>query len=196
MNSLLSQTPVTDCILLLSSPLNNSNCEACNWGGFINNCCSVVFDDYLDALGRQANQTGQIFLNSTEQNKCLNSMKTRDPSISDCGIELTSGAGGCSDYAVTDVDTKLGNRLKIFGEGCKLLNSDGTSSQACCDCLRGWEEIVAASDSGRESTKLEADVCRFAALVTLTSNKIDDTTWIDAVYGCLGGHALSKGVVD
>jgi len=124
-------------------------------------------------------------------------MKTRDPSISYCGIEkLTSGAGGCSDYAVTDVDTKLGNRLKIFGEGCKLLNSDGTSSQACCDCLRGWEEIVAASDSGRESTKLEADVCRFAALVTLTSNKIDDTKWIDAVYGCLGGHVLSKGVVD
>lgn len=143
-NSVLSQTPVTDCILQLSSPLNNSNCEASNWGGFINNCCSVVFDDYLDALGRWANQTGQIFLNSTEQNKCLNSMKIRDPSISDCGIEkLTSGAGGCSDYAV-----KLGNRLKNFGEGCKLLNSDGTSSQACSDCSRGWEEIVAASDSG------------------------------------------------
>lgn len=143
-NSVLSQTPVTDCILQLSSPLNNSNCEASNWGGLINNCCSVVFDDYLDALGRWANQTGQIFLNSTEQNKCLNSMKIRDPSISDCGIEkLTSGAGGCSDYAV-----KLGNRLKSFGEGCKLLNSDGTSSQACSDCLRGWEEIVAASDSG------------------------------------------------
>lgn len=50
-NSVLSQTPVTDCILQLSSPLNSSNCEAGNWGGFINNCCSVVFDDYLDALG-------------------------------------------------------------------------------------------------------------------------------------------------
>ena len=46
-----------------------------------------------------------------------------------------------------------------------------------------------------ESTKLEADVCRFVALVTLTSNKIDDTKWIDAVYGCLG-HVLSKGGVD
>nr|POE84420.1 hypothetical protein CFP56_41727 [Quercus suber] len=78
-------------------------------------------------------------------------MKIRDPSILDSGIEkLTSGAGGCSDYAVTDVDAKLGNRLKNFGEGCKLLNSDGTSSQACSDCLRGSEEIVAASDSGRE----------------------------------------------
>lgn len=124
-------------------------------------------------------------------------MKIRDPSISDCGTEkLTSGAGGCSDYAVTDVDTKLGNRLKNFGEGCNLLNSDGTSSQACSDCLWGWEEIVAASDSARESTKFEADVCRFAALVALTSNKIDDTKWIDAVYGCLGGQVLSKGEVD
>lgn len=109
-NSVLSQTPVTDCILQLSSPLNSSNCEASNWCGFINNCCSEVFDDYEHALGCRANQTGQIFLNSTEQNKCSNSMKIRDPSISDCGTEkLTSGAGRCSDYAVTDVDTKLGN---------------------------------------------------------------------------------------
>lgn len=195
-NLVFSQTSVTDCILniQLSSSLNSSNCEATNWGGFINNsnCCSVVFDDYLYALGRLANQTGQIYLNFTEQNKCLNSMKSSDQNIWDCGIDkLTSGVGGCFDYVITDVITKLGNNMKNLGEGCKLSDLDGTSSQACSDCLRGWKEIGAAT----ESTKLEADICRFTILVTLTSKRIDDERWVHAVYNCLGGQDLSKGEV-
>lgn len=120
-NFVLSQTSVSNnCILNIqfsSSSSNSSNCEASNWGGFINSCCGAVFDEYLHGLGRLANQTGQIYLNLTEQRNCLTSMKSVDENISACGIEkFTSGAGGCSDYTVTDVFGKLGNRLKILGE--------------------------------------------------------------------------------
>lgn len=196
-NYVLSQTSVTDCILNIqfSSSSNSSNCEASNWGGFINSCCGAVFDEYLHGLGRLANKTGQIYLNPTEQRNCLISMKSKDENISACGIEkLTSGAGGCSDYAVTDVIGKLGYRLKNFGDDCGLLDLDGTSGRACNGCFRRWEEIGTASDNGRELVKVEANVCRFAVLVTLTSNRIDDEKWVRAVYDCLGGQGrLSLG---
>ncbi|KAG2707523.1 hypothetical protein I3760_05G151100 [Carya illinoinensis] len=172
--------------------LNGSKGEASNWGGFINNSCGAVFDEYLHALGRLANQTGQIYLNFTEQGNCLGSMKGIDANITGCGIEkLTSGAGGCSDYEVKDVNIKLQNRLKILGEGCEGLDLDGKSGQACSECFRRWKEIGSASDNGRESMKVDADVCRFEVLVTLTSSRIDDEKWVKATYDCLGGQHVS-----
>jgi hypothetical protein len=200
-NFVLSQTSVADCILNIqsSSSSNSSSCEASNWGGFINSCCGVVFDEYLHGLGWLANKTGQIYLNPTEQRNCLTSKKSIDENISACGIEkLTSGggAGGCSDYTVTDVIGKLGNRMKNLGEDCGLLGLDGTSGQACSECFRRWEEIGTASDNGRNLMKVEANVCRFAVLVTLTSSRIDDDKWVRAVYDCLGGQGhLSLGEV-
>ncbi|KAG6713362.1 hypothetical protein I3842_05G147700 [Carya illinoinensis] len=189
-----SQTSETDCILNIQSSmsLNGSKGEASNWGGFINNSCGAVFDEYLHALGRLANQTGQIYLNFTEQGNCLGSMKGIDANITGCGIEkLTSGAGGCSDYEVKDVNIKLQNRLKILGEGCEGLDLDGKSGQACSECFRRWKEIGSASDNGRESMKVDADVCRFEVLVTLTSSRIDDEKWVKATYDCLGGQHVS-----
>lgn len=169
-----SQTSATDCILNIqfSTSLNSSKGEARNWGGFINNICGAVFVEYLDALGRLANQTGQIYLNLTEQGNCLDSMKGVDENIMASGIEkLTSGTGGCSDYAVKDVNIKLRNRLKNLGDGCEGLDLEGKSSQACSECFRRWKEIGARSDNGRKSMKVEADVCRFAVLVTLTNTR-------------------------
>ncbi|KAE8023443.1 hypothetical protein FH972_009135 [Carpinus fangiana] len=159
-NFVLSQTSVTDnCILNLhfsSSSSSSSNCEASNWGGFINSCCGAVFDEYLRGLGRLANQTGQICLNPTEQRNCLTSMKSIDENISACGFEkFTSGAGSCSDNTVTDVFGKLGNRLKNLGE----------------DWTFGFRWNI-----------------RFAVLVTITGNRIDDEKWVHAVYDCLGGQ--------
>ncbi|KAG7979601.1 hypothetical protein I3843_05G138700 [Carya illinoinensis] len=172
--------------------LNSSKGEASNWGGFINNSCGAVFDEYLHALGRLANQTGQIYLNFTEQGNCLGSMKGIDANITGCGIEkLTSGAGGCSDYEVKDVNMKLQNRLKILGEGCEGLDLDGKSGQACSECFRRWKEIGSASDNGRESMKVDADVCRFEVLLTLTSSRVDDEKWVKATYDCLGGQDVS-----
>lgn len=77
-----------------------------------------------------------------------------------------------------------------------LLGLDGTSGQACSECFRRWEEIGAAADNGRELMKVEANVCRFAVLVTLTGNRIDGEKWVHAVYDCLGGQGrLSLGEV-
>lgn len=191
---LSSQTPNNTCILDIQlSYTNNSDCVSGNWGGFINKCCRVGFDDYLYALGRRANLTGVIFLNSTEQMSCLKSIKEFDNMVFGCGIEkLTSGAGGCSDYTATDIVNKLGNRLNKLAENCKDLSSDGRIDQACTACLRSWEEI-SGSPANEIKPVNEADVCRFAVLVTLIGNRIDDTRWVQAVFKCLGGQPLSTG---
>ncbi|KAJ0038733.1 hypothetical protein Pint_23008 [Pistacia integerrima] len=170
LNLSTSQTSHNSCILDIQLfPTDISNCESGNWGGFINNnCCREAFDDYLYAMGRRLNLTGDIFLNSTEQINCLNLMETSDKDVSGCGIQkLTSGAGGCSDYIVTDIFNKLGNRLKNLDEGCKNLSSVRRLDQACTACLRRWEEIGGSSDGEIDSAKAEANVCRFAVLVTL-----------------------------
>ena len=93
-----SQTSVSNCILDIknSSSTKESNCELDNWDGFINNtCCGGAFEEYLYALGRQANLTNAIYLNSTEQKNCLTAMERFEKDVFDCGIQqLTSGAGG------------------------------------------------------------------------------------------------------
>lgn len=196
LNGSLSQISNNNCILDIQfSSRSNSNCESGNWGGFINkSCCGAVFDDYLRALGRQANLTGKIFLNSTEQSNCLASMKEFDKDVLGCRIEkLTSGAGGCSDYTVEGIVNKLSDRLKILAEGCKNLSSDGRFDQACTACLRGWEDIGGPSDDDLNNGKATADVCRFAVLVTLVGSWVDNAKWIQAVFKCLEEQPLALG---
>ncbi|XP_024042091.1 probable serine/threonine-protein kinase PBL28 [Citrus clementina] len=194
LNGSLSQISNNNCILDIQfSSRSNSNCELGNWGGFINrSCCGAVFDDYLRALGRQANLTGKIFLNSTEQSNCLASMKEFDKDVLGCHIEkLTSGAGGCSDYTVEGIVNKLSDSLKILAEGCKNLSSDGRFDQACTACLRGWEDIGGPSDDDLNNGKATADVCRFAVLVTLVGIWVDNAKWIQAVFKCLEEQPLA-----
>ncbi|XP_061991007.1 probable receptor-like serine/threonine-protein kinase At4g34500 isoform X2 [Rosa rugosa] len=195
LNFVVSQAPGAVCVLDIqqSSSWSSSSCEAGTWGGFVSNCnCGAAFDDYLSALGRRANHTGrQLFLNSTGQENCLDLMKSIKSDVFSCGIDkLTSGGGGCSDYTKLDVVHNLGSTLQDLGEDCKLLGTAGISDQACSSCLRKWEEIIASSDS-RESSKVEATICGFAVLVSLTSNRIHDKNWVQAVYQCLGNHVLS-----
>ncbi|KAK7250548.1 hypothetical protein RIF29_33054 [Crotalaria pallida] len=179
-----SQTPIHNCILdiQLSSTLNSSNCEQQSWGGFINNCCGLDFDDYLYALGLYANKTGKIFLNSSEQENCLG--KVTEKNVTGCAIEkLTSGSGGCSDYTVRDVVNKLGDKLRRLDEDCM----NGRTNETCNACLEAWEDISARA----KSKDANADLCRFAVLLSLTSLKLDDRESIKEVYKFLGGHTFS-----
>ncbi|KAK1554085.1 hypothetical protein Q3G72_007617 [Acer saccharum] len=199
LNFTLSQTSGTKCTLDIQLPAtNNSDCGSGSWGGFINNsnCCTSSFDDYLYALGRRANLSGDIFLNATDQESCLMSMKEFRSNVLGCGIEkLTAGAGGCSDYTVVDTFNKLGDRLKTLDKDCKGLSSFGRSDQACIECLRSWEKIGGSSDDEVEFKKAEADVCRYAVLVTLTGSRIDDAKWVQAVFDCLRQQPLVTGLV-
>ncbi|KAE9454084.1 hypothetical protein C3L33_14012, partial [Rhododendron williamsianum] len=182
------------CILDIQNPSsgNDSNCTQGNWGGFLNeNRCGFAFNSYLHGLVYRANQTGDIFLNSTEQIGCLDSMQTRYESIVNCGIQkLSRGGGGCSDYSVPDVDRKLGTRLRTLDENCKLLGSKNQSDTACSDCLSSWEEMGIWKNSSRDPVVVEADICRFSVLVSMTSRRIGDDKWVQAVYQCLGDQSL------
>lgn len=193
----LSQSAsATSCVLDTdpSSSRNNSICGAGNWGGFVDNCCGEAFDDYLYALARRANQTQKLFLNPTEQKNCLLLMESTEEDILGCGIEkLNSGAGSCSNYTIIDVVNNLGITLKKFDEDCNLLGSAGGSDQACSACLKRWKEIAGSSNNGMELIKAEAEVCSFAVLVTMTSSRIGDKNWIQALYKCLGDQDLSMG---
>ncbi|KAK3018285.1 hypothetical protein RJ639_003553 [Escallonia herrerae] len=115
-NFAVSQPPATDCILnvRISSSSSNSNCRDGNWGGFLNNnCCGGAFDEYLYALAQRANQTGQVFLDSTDQRNCLTTLKSEETDNMGCGIEkLTSGSGECSDFSVNEVNDRLGKELR------------------------------------------------------------------------------------
>ncbi|XP_038693657.1 probable LRR receptor-like serine/threonine-protein kinase RKF3 [Tripterygium wilfordii] len=186
-----SQT-LPNCILNIqwssSSSMDSSKCGAGNWGGFNNySCCGEAFDAYLYALAQRANQTRRIYLNSKQQQNCIASMKAMDKDIDICGIEkLTGGAGGCSSYTTTDVFTNLGDRLRDLGDDCGLLGSNGT----CTACLKRWEEI-----GGGSSDNNEANLCRFAVLITLTSNRLEDEKWIHEVYNCLSMQNLTSAAV-
>ncbi|EEF36984.1 serine-threonine protein kinase, plant-type, putative [Ricinus communis] len=149
-----SQTSDSSCILdvQLPSAINNSNCAPGNWGGFISNaCCVPVFDEYLYASGQMAERTGQVYLNSTEQEACLISMKPVYNDVLGCGIQkLTGGSGGCSSYTKADVVTKLGNMLNDLAEDCRLIYLDDEHDQACNSCLKKWEEIGGSSNNGSD----------------------------------------------
>ncbi|OMO78195.1 hypothetical protein CCACVL1_14585 [Corchorus capsularis] len=194
-----SQAPTSNCILDIknSSYTEESNCDLGNWGGFINNsCCGGAFEEYLYALGKQANLTKAIYLNSTEQSICLTSMERFEKNILDCGIQqLTSGYGGCSDYTVEDVVGKLGDRLRNLQEDCKELGTDSRQQDHFCGtCSRRWEEISGSSDYEHDSTSDEVDVCRFAVLISMISYRINDEKWVYPVFHCLRAQALPLGL--
>lgn len=195
MNPVSSQTAIANCPLDGKFNLFNVNqtCQNASWGGFINHeCCGLPFDEYLYALGQRANLTGQIFLGATEQKNCLGSMNATETSVLRCGIEkLKRGAGGCSDYLVTDVVTQLGDSLRNLTEDCDLgPDQDGSFNQGCSACLAQWEEIGKSSVSGTETAKLEANLCQFAVLITLTGKRSGDKKWVQTVYRCLGEQGL------
>ncbi|XP_019257671.1 PREDICTED: probable receptor-like protein kinase At5g59700 [Nicotiana attenuata] len=179
-------------------PLNiniSSSGEDCttldrNWDGFLTQpCCGLPFNRYLRALARWTNQTGHIFLNSTQQMDCLTWTKNTSSNTFSCGIEkLTSGAGGCSYYSDIDVVNELGNRLKSLRDDCSLMDSDGGLTKGCNQCLKTWGAL--ASKSKNNSMKLEADICRFSMLILLTSQRISDESWIDEFFHCLGDNSL------
>ncbi|KAG5001708.1 hypothetical protein JHK87_022780 [Glycine soja] len=195
-----SQTSVYNCVLNIqfSSSLINSNCELYHWGGFTNGCCGAYFDDYLYDLGPKANQTGKIFLNSSEQKNCIASMEAFNKKFTCYGIEkITSGVGGCSDYTITDVISKIGDNFRRLNEDCMPLSRNGRPNETCTKCLKTWEDIIAKSDSTRESESANASdyLCRFAVLVSLTSTRIYDRESIQEVYKCLREYSHSSGKV-
>lgn len=200
LDRLCSQTSAADCVLDIqfsTSFTNRSDCELHTWGGFINSCCGLDFDGYLYALGLHANQSGKIFSSSSEQESCLASMELLEKNITGCGVEkLTSGAGGCSDYTVMDVMENLGDKLRKLDEDCMPLSIDGRTND-CTACLRRWEEISATSNRkmDSESANIEANLCRFAVLISLTSIRFYDRESIQAVCECLGTYSLSVGEV-
>lgn len=163
-----------------------------NWDGFLTqSCCGLPFNSYLRALARWTNQTGLIFLNSTQQIDCLTLMNKHTCDNLSCGIEkLTSGTGGCSDYSEMDVVNELGRRLKSLRDDCRLMDSGGLT-KGCNKCLRTWRET--ASTSKNESMKLEDDICRFSMLILLTSQRVSDESWIDKIFHCLGDNSLPLG---
>ncbi|KAL0014278.1 hypothetical protein SO802_001347 [Lithocarpus litseifolius] len=142
----------------------------------------------------QANQTGQIYINSSEQINCLDSMKSVQGDIFGCGIEkLTRGAGGCSDFSVEDVTSRMGDDLRRLNENCELVNSDGEFEQSCSSCGRTWENISGSdSTSTYADSKNEADICRFAVLVSLTASGLEDENHVLALYRCLGAQKITE----
>ncbi|KAK3033574.1 hypothetical protein RJ639_032422 [Escallonia herrerae] len=192
-NFAVSQPSATDCILNvgISSSSSNSNCGEGNWGGFLNNnCCGGAFDEYLYALAQRANQTGQVFLDSTDQRNCLTTLKSEEADIMGCGIEkLTSGSGDCSDFSVNDVNDRLGNELRSLKENCKFVSPVGGWNQSCGACTRSWKDI-----KGIRSKDGESDICRFAVLVSLTSTIIENQSWVQNIYECLGKQEVGKDI--
>lgn len=187
--SAISYPFTTGCIINLanSSPLYKASYVEGSWGGFLNNnSCGGVFDEYLFALAHYANQTGQIFLNSTEQKNCLTTMKEPEVDVLGCGIEkLTSGGGGCSDFSVDDVNRRLRDDVKNLKENCELVNLGGKLDQSCGSCLSSWEDIKGIHSDTGEPTESEAYMCRFAVLVSLTSANIENDIWIQKIDQCL-----------
>uniref|UniRef100_A0A7N0U0W6 Protein kinase domain-containing protein n=1 Tax=Kalanchoe fedtschenkoi TaxID=63787 RepID=A0A7N0U0W6_KALFE len=171
-------------------PVNSSDCPASGtWGGFLtHSCCEAAFDGYLVALAKRANQTGQIFLNSTEQKNCLISMKAVEDDILSCGIEkLTRGTGGCSEYSTQDVKSELGDELKHLGEECQFVHQG-----SCGSCLSRWKQTDSVPNEKESPNKEQVDVCRFAVLVSLISSRVMDQTWSGSVRGCLAHQNASS----
>ncbi|XP_024185280.1 probable LRR receptor-like serine/threonine-protein kinase At2g28960 [Rosa chinensis] len=180
----VAQPPPSNCSLHFDDVPSNSSCGNGDWGGFLHNsCCATIFDEYLYALGQRANQTGNIFLDSTQQRNCLDVMQKFQKNVFGCGFEqLTSGAGGCSDFSIGDVTSKFGDKLRSLDEKCNIQSSDG-----CSSCAKSWGNIraVPSWSSDPQSIKAETQVCRFAVLVTYSRTKIQDKDHLLTVYKCL-----------
>ncbi|KAL4568381.1 hypothetical protein LXL04_023992 [Taraxacum kok-saghyz] len=181
-----SQFASTHCPLEFQNLTTVQNCEEGTWDDFLRDkCCKPPFNSYLDALALRANQTGKIYLNSTEQTSCLKKMKDNVIDVFTCGIEkLTIGINGCSAFSVEDVFNRLRDDVAGLSTACGSLDGvGGYDNRSCEECVKSWQEIkgVITGDS-------DADLCRFAVLTTLTGSRIDDLIWNQNVYRCLGGQ--------
>lgn len=137
-------------------------------------------------------QTGQIFLNYIEQRNCVASLSPFVVDFLGCGIDkLTSGAGGCSDFSVSNVTHVFGDKLKSLEKNCELHSFEGKQELLCGSCLKSWEDIRAIHST---SANAENDICRFAVLVTLTSSKFEHKTYIQSLYKCLGEQNSDSGM--
>ncbi|GJT57953.1 probable LRR receptor-like serine/threonine-protein kinase [Tanacetum coccineum] len=179
--ALVTSVLATDkCVLDIQ--LSSVSCEAASWDGFLENeCCESSFEEYLSALAKHANQTGTIFINSRQQQSCRSSLEgSNGRNLLSCGVEkLASGTGSCSDFSLTDVADKLESSLTGLDQDCESLDS----RNGCRACYERWKKIGAL---GVNSSVQEIDICRFSVLVSMVSQKIYDTKWVQAVYQCLG----------
>ncbi|KVI02548.1 Protein kinase-like domain-containing protein [Cynara cardunculus var. scolymus] len=192
----VSQPSSADCPLDLRyfTRPQNFTCEEGTWNDFLHDkCCKGPFNMYLDALALRANQTLQIYLNSTEQTSCLMQMKDNITDVFSCGIDkLTNGINGCSDFSVQDVLTELHAEFEGLLAGCGLLGHEGDGDgwrRACGNCVQSWKEI-----KGITSRDGDADLCRFAVLTSLTGSRIDDFVWMQNIHKCLGEQVMDKGM--
>ncbi|KAJ9564106.1 hypothetical protein OSB04_000072 [Centaurea solstitialis] len=192
----ISQPSLAQCPLHFENLTTSQNftCEEGTWNDFLSDkCCKGPFNVYLDALALRANQTGEIYLNSTEQTSCLTQMNDTVTDVFSCGIDkLTNGVNGCSDFSVQDVLTELGTEVDGLLAGCRLLGYGGGGGgdwgRSCGNCVRRWNEI-----KGITSRDGDADLCRFAVLTSLTGSRIDDYVWMQNIHKCLGEQVKDKG---
>ncbi|KAK6160186.1 hypothetical protein DH2020_003567 [Rehmannia glutinosa] len=185
---IFQQVLADECVLDMEIPSSWNDLRRVgeNWGGFLNNnSCELPFERYLYALAKRANKTGEIFLNTTAQKICLSTLNTTKKDDFGCGIErLTSGTGGCSDYSVENVVTdQLRSAFHNLDEDCRNLGSNFESDEECSSCLERWKQMSAGSAN---TSREEIDVCRFSVLISLTSQRINETGWIESIYTCLG----------
>ncbi|XP_042059761.1 uncharacterized protein LOC121804343 [Salvia splendens] len=164
------------CVVDMKTP-SSWNDSRGNWGGFVNNnTCAQALETYLYALAKNANKTGEIFLNRTQRKACLSSTNMTEKT---CGIErLISGTKpGKHIYSVKDVVNEQATQLQNLDQGC---------NEGCSSCLKRWEQMDFSSASNSSIEEEEADICRFSVLVSLTSRRASDMEWIDSIYTFLG----------
>ncbi|KAI3987697.1 hypothetical protein MKX01_028431, partial [Papaver californicum] len=185
----------TNCTLdfQVSSFGNISSCDGGDWGGFLpSNCCGVAFLVYLHALGQTASNTGHIFLDGSDQTKCLTSLKSFGGDVTRCGFERLTrgggGGGGCSQFSIADVESSLGSESAWLENDYTFSsnNDEQDWNQVCSNCMKSWENMKGSSIHSGEVETVESHVCRFAVLVSLTSKRIADRRWALSVYRCLG----------
>ncbi|KAK9063444.1 hypothetical protein SSX86_017314 [Deinandra increscens subsp. villosa] len=167
----------------------SSSCGTTNWDGFLGSgCCESAFEEYLSALAIHANQTGSIFLNSSQQQSCRSSLEgSNGRNLLSCGVEkLAAGSGSCSDFSLTDVANKLESSLTGLDQDCEFSGS----GDGCSSCYERWQKIGGFTTN---SSVEETEICRFAVLVSMVSRKIvSDGEWVRAVYQCLGQNQSAR----
>ncbi|KAK4346314.1 hypothetical protein RND71_032653 [Anisodus tanguticus] len=130
-----------ECILQLGkfSAAYNASDEGGNWGNFLHDkACEGPFRDYLYAMGIRANETGQLYLNSTQQTNCLTKLNDEENGIDvfSCGIEkLRKTSGRCSDFSVNNVNIKLGDKLRSLSYNCQFLDTADKIGHLCEFCV-------------------------------------------------------------
>ncbi|MCD7452072.1 hypothetical protein HAX54_014912 [Datura stramonium] len=189
-----SQPSTAEGILQLGkfSAAYNAGDEGGNWGNFLQDeSCEGPFRDYLYAMGIRENETGQMYLNSTQQTNCLTKMNDEGNGIDvfGCGIEkITKVGGGCSDFSVNDVNMKLGNKLRSLSYNCQFQDTADKRSHLSESCVNSWKDIKEMNSEIDKYTEVESDICRFAVLVSLTSTRITDQLWLRKLYNCLSNQ--------